>query len=304
MALAQTPATKGQPGAPAAKAPDAAPKAPAERAIEGMLMLGGKTYKLTSVVAYEAKVFDETLVNVLACDKTIPVDKLKAALAKDGTDDSFMLWEPNVKVTFKANGEPMSMNSWADNHSLSVSGGGISGELAVKDGVAHGKFALASDDKGKCEFAFNVPMTTVPTAKKDDSKKKTADAGGSGGRPQGSSAGQSAGEEPAKPAKPKPTLSVYKLPLPKDAANVEYKTLVEQLKFTSGTSHTVLAKWFSDQLAAAGWKKPDDDLVAAKSAILRRKQGAADLTIIIKPADSGSTVTVFAENMNWDKPAQ
>jgi len=254
------------------------------------------------VAVYETKLFDDMVINVLACDKAIPMDKLKAALAKDGTDDSFMLWEPNVKATFKANGEPMFMNSWAGGASLSVSGGGISGDLVVKDGIARGKFALASDDKGKCDFTFNVPMT-APPAKRDDAKK-SLQAGGAGERPKGTSKAEGkAEEEPVKPAKPKPTLSIYRLPLPKDAAKVEYKTLVEQLKFTSAASHTALAKSFSDQLAAAGWKKADDDLVAAKSAILHRKQGTAELTIIIKPADSGSTVTVFTENMNWDKPA-
>jgi len=280
-----------------AQAPAA--KAPADKPIDGTLTLGGKTYKLVSVAAYETKLFDDRVINVLACDKAIPMDKLKAALAKDGTDDSFILWEPNVRVTFKANGEPMSMNSWAGGASLSVSGGGISGELTVKDGVARGKFALASDDKGKCDFTFNVPMMAAP-AKKDDSKK-SLQVGGPGERPKVTPKAEKAEEEPSKAAKPK--LSIYKLPLPKDAVNVEYKTLVEQLKFTSPTSHTALAKSFSDQLAAAGWKKADSDLVATKSAILKRKQGSAELTIL-KPADSGSTVTVFTDNMNWDKPAE
>jgi hypothetical protein len=277
-------------------------KAPEEKAIEGTLTLGGKTYKLVSVAAYEAKVFDETFVNVLACDKAIPMDKLKAALAKDGTDDSFMLWEPNVKITFKANGEPMSMNSWAGGHSLSISGSG-SGELTIKDGVARGKFATTGEDsKGKCDFTFNVPMTVAPV-KKDDAKKSLP-AGGSGEQPKGMPRAEKAEAEPSKPSKPKPTLSIYKVPLPKDAANVGYKTLVEQLKFSSPTSHTALAKSFSDQLAAAGWKKADDDLVAAKSAILKRKQGAAELTIMIKPAEGGSSVIIFAENLNWEKPAE
>jgi hypothetical protein len=279
-----------------------AAKAPAEKPIEGTLTLGGKTYKLASVAAYEAKLFDDTVINVLACDKAIPMDKLKTALTKDGTDDSFMLWEPNVKVTFKKNGEPMSMNSWAGGASLSVSGGGISGELAVKDGIARGKFALASDDKGRCDFTFNVPMTSAPMKK--DNAKKSLPAGGAAERPKDISKAEKAEEGQVKAAKPNPILSIYKLPLPKDAANVEYKTLVEQLKFTSPTSHTALAKSFSDQLAAAGWKKADDDLVSAKSAILHRKQGSAELTIMIKPADAGSSVIVFTDKVNWEKPAE
>jgi hypothetical protein len=277
-----------------------AAKTPAEKSIEGTLTLGGKTYKLVSVAAYETKLFDDKAINVLACDKAIPTDKLKAALAKDGSDDSFMLWEPNIKVTFRTNGELMFMNAYAEGHSLSISGSGT-GELAMKDGIARGKFAMTSDDKGKCEFTFNVAMTAAPV-KKDDSKK-SLQAGGQGDRPKGTSKIEKAEEEPTKPAKPKPTLSIYKLPLPKDAANVEYKTLVEQLKFTSPTSHTALAKSFSDQLAAAGWTKVDSDLIG-KSVILHRKQGAAQLTIMIKPTETGSSVVIFTENVNWEKPTE
>ncbi len=98
-------------------------------------------------------------------------------------------------------------------------------------------------------------------------------------------------------------LSVYSIPLPKDAANVEYKTLVEQFTFTSPTDHMTLAKSFGNQLAAVGWKKDEGELVSKASAILKRKQGEAELTIFIKPTDKGSTVLIMSEGLNWEKPA-
>lgn len=277
--------------APGKSAPSA--KALANKPIEGSLTLGGKTYPLASVAIYETTVFDQPAINVLASNKAIPLDKLKAAIAKDGTDDSFMFWESNVKVTFNADGKPMFVNSWADNHSSSISGGSITGELKIDNGIARGKFSSSSDDSNslKCEFTFNAPVILKPAAKKiassgEGDKKSTAESS----------------DEPR--AKARPTISIYKLPLPKDATNIEYKELVEQLKFASKASVSSLAKSFGDQLATAGWKKSDSDLVTPKSAILNRKQGQAELTIFIKPTDSGSTVLLMTEGLSWEKPSE
>ena len=57
--FAQAPAAKDTAGAATAKrSAEAAGKAPAEKPIEGSLTLGGKTYKLVSVAAYETKFFE------------------------------------------------------------------------------------------------------------------------------------------------------------------------------------------------------------------------------------------------------
>jgi len=47
-----------------------AAKAPAEKPIEGSLTLVGKTYKLVAIADYEMKLFDDKVINVLACDKS------------------------------------------------------------------------------------------------------------------------------------------------------------------------------------------------------------------------------------------
>ena len=96
---------------------------------------------------------------------------------------------------------------------------------------------------------------------------------------------------PTKPAEPKPpgkpdekpkaaageAINVHDLPLPKDATQVEYKKIVQQLSFTSDKDYKTLAAELAPQLAAQGWKTDGRDLVGV-SAILKRTRGDASLT--------------------------
>jgi hypothetical protein len=104
-----------------------------------------------------------------------------------------------------------------------------------------------------------------------------------------------------KPADASAVISVYELPFPADAANIEYKELVEQIVFKSGSSVQKLAASLSKALAAQGWKSDGSDLVTPKSAILNLNRGDATLTIMVKPSGSGSQTTVFAQGLDWEK---
>ena len=112
--------------------------------------------------------------------------------------------------------------------------------------------------------------------------------------------------DPSTPPTPKPAvaaLNVRDLPLPKDATDVEYKDLVEQMVFRSSIKVQSLANDFAKKLAEQGWKGEGGDLVTAKTAILNRTRGEATLTIMVKPAGSGSTVQIFATGLEWgEKP--
>ncbi|MEO6740610.1 MAG: hypothetical protein ABIP20_10175 [Chthoniobacteraceae bacterium] len=116
------------------------------------------------------------------------------------------------------------------------------------------------------------------------------------------------GETPAKRAKtPKaakvaatPTLSAKSLPLPKDATDVQYKALVEQIQLTSGQSVAAVTSELSAGLKAQGWKDGRGELKGPKNAILKRELGDAKLTIMIQPAPTGSTIKIFADGLNWD----
>lgn len=90
------------------------------------------------------------------------------------------------------------------------------------------------------------------------------------------------------------------LPLPADARNIQYKKLVEHISFESNLSVKELAQEFSAKLDEQGWKDQKGGLIGQKNAILKKEQGIAKLTIMIKPIADGSEVKIFTEALNWD----
>jgi hypothetical protein len=110
--------------------------------------------------------------------------------------------------------------------------------------------------------------------------------------------------EPNEKASPKPAkdqLNAKDLALTKDASNVDYKALVEQLGFTSKGNVKSACAELSANLKAQGWTKQGSDLITPASAILKRKRGDAELTIFVKPENGGSTVKMMTEGLAWDE---
>lgn len=269
---------------------------------EGTLVIGGKTYKVEHVVAYESKVFDDNLISVTLADKPLPMEKIKTALREGkGTDDKIFLFQPHTKITFGKDGKPMFSNSYADNASLSVSGS-LKGELKVKDGRVIGNASMKTGDEDKGISSFDVrfdveliPAVVVPADPKPEpsdkpktkSKTKTKD-------------------DPAKgDAKTTSDQPNVKDVIPKVATDVELKKLVEQIAFKSPSDVKTMVDALTKQLEEEKWTKSGGDLVTPKSAILNRKNGKASLTIFVKPTDAGSTVTMMTKGLSWEekKPA-
>jgi hypothetical protein len=109
--------------------------------------------------------------------------------------------------------------------------------------------------------------------------------------------------EPTKPepTKPAASLKAKDLAFPKGAADFNYKAFTEMLDFKCPGDVKAVATEFSKNLAAQGWKSEPGDLVTAKTAILSRSRGEAKLTIFIKPAEGGSTVSLHTEGLSWDE---
>jgi hypothetical protein len=102
-----------------------------------------------------------------------------------------------------------------------------------------------------------------------------------------------------KPAQDK--LNVKDLALTKDASDVDYKTLVEQLGFKSKANVKSVCAELSTNLKAQGWTKQGSDLITPASAILKRNRGDAELTIFVKPESGGSEVKMMTEGLAWDE---
>jgi hypothetical protein len=110
--------------------------------------------------------------------------------------------------------------------------------------------------------------------------------------------------EPGEKAASKPAkdqLNVKDLGLTKDASDIDYKALVEQLGFKSKANVKSVCAELSANLKAQGWTKQGSDLITPASAILKRKRGDAELTIFVKPGSGGSEVKMMTEGLAWDE---
>jgi hypothetical protein len=111
-------------------------------------------------------------------------------------------------------------------------------------------------------------------------------------------------EEPDKEMGSKPAAGApkaHELALTKDATDVEYKELVEQLEFKSKSDVKSVCKELAANLKAQGWSNDGPDLVNPNSSILKRKHDTANLTIFVKPANGGSEVKMMTEGLSWDE---
>ena len=107
--------------------------------------------------------------------------------------------------------------------------------------------------------------------------------------------------EKAAPKQAKDELKAKDLALTKDASDVDYKELVEQIQFKSKANVKSVSAELSANLKAQGWTKDGSDLVTPASAILKRKRGDAELTIFVHPENGGSDVKMMTEGLAWDE---
>jgi hypothetical protein len=137
-----------------------------------------------------------------------------------------------------------------------------------------------------------TPKEFQPTPPKGEEKEATTES---------SNAATSADEDEAAAQPKAPGLNAKDLALTKDASDVEYKALVEQLGFKSKANVKSTCAELSANLKAQGWTKQGSDLITPASAILKRKRGDAELTIFVKPDGSGSEVKMMTEGLSWDE---
>ena len=110
-------------------------------------------------------------------------------------------------------------------------------------------------------------------------------------------------DEEAEPNESKsdlPGLKVKDLALTKDATNLRYNPVVEQLQFKSKSDVKSVCAELAANLKAQGWSNDGPDLVNPNSSILKRKRGEAALTIFVKPESGGSEVKVMTEGLSWE----
>jgi len=304
----------------------------------GTLKIADQEYKLTHAVAFESLQFGEKQLNILLSIKPIDKAKLKASLEKDGTDDKYFAFDPQVKVKFDEKGKASFTFAYADGTSSNISGSRLTGEAAVKDGKLTGTAKLAVDPEGRIksqfEIKFSEPLLVakLPSGKPEDDKPESDEPAppktAKTKAPKAKKAKADDDDVPApetpeeaaelakklladalgdddeapkkKSAKPADSLNVKDLPLPKDSSDVEYKKIVQQMTFKTESDVETTAETFAAGLKKQGWEKSGADLLGAESAILKRKRGKAELTIFVKPSGDGSAVTMMTSGLSWE----
>jgi len=96
-------------------------------------------------------------------------------------------------------------------------------------------------------------------------------------------------------------LKAKDVALTKDATDVQYNPLVEQLQFKSKLDVKRVCVELATNLKAQGWSNDGVDMVNSKSSILKRKRGESALTIFVKPDNGGSEVKMMTEGLSWDE---
>ena len=150
--------------------PARAAQNPAKLENGGELTLGKGQWKLAHVVAYEARMFDEVVTKVFISQKPINMAKLKASLAKDGTDDGVFETQPQVVLQIDDNDSVKQAAIWADNASIS-SNADLEGDATVADGRVRGSAKLSEPGdffgrKYDFHVSFDVEVMPLPADKR------------------------------------------------------------------------------------------------------------------------------------------
>jgi hypothetical protein len=288
-------------GAETATKPAARPAGPVRPSVSGTFKGNGKPAKLAYVSARPGEPFDnKPSILIVFTEKDHskdPKPDVKAGFGQYGSALVISTFEDGkifgCQVAHAAHGKmPFSAIGSVRTAAFDVGDGRVEGEV-LTDGEQ-----TFFDKTWEVDLKFVAPYSPPaqpPAAPSLAAKPKP------GEKPTKTpSAKRDSDEDDSSPAKAADALKVKDLALPKDLTDAVYKKLVEQITFSSATGHKALAAEFSKKLAAQGWKSDGSDLVAAKSAILNRTRGPASLTIFVKPAGKGSTVTIMTEGLDWD----
>jgi hypothetical protein len=268
--------------------------------VEGKFIGNGKAAKLAFISAYSREPFAEKpSLTIVITEKDHSRDAkpdFKAGFGDYGDALIISCHEQDGNVF----GCVVSHSAHAKRGFSSVGAIDIS-EFQIARGQVQGRLQTVGEeeffsDKWLVDLTFAAPYksTATPAAKAvaspavTSTKPESPKVAPTGKQPRGDSPGAADSK-----------LKATDLAMVKDVPNVEFKKLVQQITYTSDRDYKTLAGEIGKQLAAQGWQVDGRDLVGV-SAILKRKRGAATLTIFVKPAGTGTQVNVMTSGLDWE----
>lgn len=137
---------------------------------QATVVMDGKTYQLSSIIAYEVYEDGQWWTRVLATEKPIKQDSLLANLKSTGTDkkadESYASWPPPyLQVTLDEDDKPWRLSLQADGTPGQGTGSEVTGTALVESGRARGTVQLTEpgdffDKVYDGRISFDVPMLT------------------------------------------------------------------------------------------------------------------------------------------------
>lgn len=137
---------------------------------EASIVMDGKVYELSSIIAYEIYEDGKWWTKVLATQKPIKQDNLLASLKSDGTDrkadERYTSWPtPFLEVTLDEDDIPWRLSLQADNTPGNGSGSELTGTALVENGRVRGSVQLKEpgsffDKVYTGQISFDVPLLT------------------------------------------------------------------------------------------------------------------------------------------------
>jgi hypothetical protein len=280
---------------PASKKPG--PAANVKPSVTGVFKGNGKDAKLTNVSAHWREPFgDKPSIVLVFTEKDHSKDK------KPDFNAGFGKFGSALVVSLHEDGDIFGCevaHSALKHHNFSSIGKIQTNNFEYADGKVQGELTTDGPadifgESWEVNVKFVAPLGEIPKEFQPAAAKE----------PDQDATDKQATTEPSEKAAPKPAkdqLNVKDLALTKDAADVDYKALVEQLGFKSKANVKSVSAELSANLKAQGWTKQGSDLITPASAILKRKRGDAELTIFVKPESGGSEVKMMTEGLAWDE---
>ncbi|MEO7725491.1 MAG: hypothetical protein ABIU29_12535 [Chthoniobacterales bacterium] len=285
---------------PASPAKKYGPAAKVKGTVTGLFKGNGKEAKLTYVSAHWGEPFaDKAGIELIFTEKDQSKEKKPEMSALFGRLGSALI------ISLHEDGQIYGcqvVHSAHQKQGFSSIGNLEAIEFNYEDGKVEGELTTSGQvetfgETWEVNIKFVAPLGEIPKefqvaeATKPDKQTTTESKTGS----------EDAGEDAATSTKPPAAeLKAKDLALPKDASDVDYQSLVEQIAFKSKSNVKSVCAALAANLKAQGWAVDGLDMVNPQSSILRRKRGEASLTIFVKPLDGGSEVKMMTEGLSWD----
>jgi hypothetical protein len=274
------------------------PAANVKPSVTGVFKGNGKDAKLAYVSAHWREPFgDKPSMDLVFTEKDHSKDK------KPDLNASFGRFGSALIISLHDDGEIFGcqvVHSAHQKQGFSSIGSIHTNDFTFENGKVEGELTTDGQldtfgEKWEVKIKFVAPLGEIPKEYQVAESTETKQASP---KSEASEPVQADNRTATKPAAP--GLNAKDLALTKDATDVEYKSLVEQMSFKSKLPVKSACADLSANLKAQGWAKDGDDLITPNSSILNRKRGSAKLTIFVKPEAGGSEVKMMTEGLSWD----